>query len=187
MDNWKFHEYALGEFKVFALQMLVLLVGYIVMEIEERLPAERFDGNCQAPRAESVFESEYIRMTEMFLCQGLDRSGNPRKPMDFGKSTDWEKIQVCAYVRTSGLSSLSAHWYFENGIEFTGRGVLEQVSDNGYVAFSLEEAVACSDNSVFHNYLADEIKLGYIPVGQYHVDIYQGIDKIGSLTFSIDD
>lgn len=105
--------------------------------------------------------------------------------METGKSTDWEKINICVYVTTRDPSSLSARWVYERQMEFAGRGVFKQVSQDGYLVFSLEEAVACSDASVFQNYLADEIELGYIPAGHYLVEILQDGKIIDTLSFYV--
>jgi hypothetical protein len=156
------------------------------MGINALLPEDGFNGVCQKPSLENKISTGYLSTSEIFLCPGLKNSGNPRKPMETGKSTKWWEINVCLHVYSSERSSLSAHWFYEGGLEFAGTGVFKQVYLDEYVAFSLEEAISCSDYSFFRNYLAQEMKLGYIPLGRYYVEIRQGEKILDTLVFYVD-
>jgi hypothetical protein len=177
----------LGSLKVFLLRIGAVLAVILGGLIFNNFPADSFDGQCRFDGSGIRLESQDLRISEIMLCEGLNKGGKPYRSMDVGKAEEWEEIHICAQVRTSSPTTLTAHWYYGNGIEFAGRGVIEEADRGGYIAFSLEEAVMCSDRSVFQNYLADELAAGYLPAGQYRVEIYQGNLLMQSFAFLVED
>jgi hypothetical protein len=107
--------------------------------------------------------------------------------MEVGKPEDWREIHVCVYAQTSEPTALTAYWFYENSLVFAGLGISEPIDQSGYVAFSLEEAMMCSDEANFHNYLADDVETRDLPSGKYYVRIYQGEDWIDTFYFEIED
>jgi hypothetical protein len=163
---------------LFALGALMFLGFILFLLILEEV--------TQVDFIERVYISKDVEVTEMFLCEGLDHNGIPINPMETVNSTQWEKIHLCAYVTTSEPSTLFASWLYQSDFPFAGRGFGVDISVDGYIDFSLKEAVAESQSLEFPNYLAEEIEEGYIPTGKYNVDIYQSRIKIGSFSFIVE-
>jgi hypothetical protein len=176
--------------KLIAISLLVVMLGFVYSRsLGDDMVGDSQLGECPVPMVQNVYSSSDVRVTEIFLCEGLDEAGQPRNLLEVGKSNEWETINLCVFVTTTEPSSLSAYWIYEDKLEFTGWGVYEHAYNEEYVAFSLAEAVACTMNAsdlAFPNYLADEMEAGYIPAGQYHVEIHQGRRIVDEFSFFVE-
>jgi hypothetical protein len=171
-----------NQLRYIIVSIIVLIVGLIF----GRAFGSHSPVDCKVPRVDSFYISKDLQVTETSLCAGLDEKGNPINLSNGVNSTEWKKIHVCAFVTTTAPSTLHVRWY-SDGTKFAGSNVFKHIFQNGYVAFSLEESISCIGEWVSKpNFLEDELEAGYIPGGQYRVDIYESRIMVGSLAFYVE-
>lgn len=125
---------------------------------------------------------EIATIGDAYICKGPDENGNPTKPVDKFKRTDWEQIYLCVYVIPKKQATLDGYWIFNKDGRSFANGPLVRIKESQYLYFSLSSALEEGNKAYYFN---QELKTRDFPPGEYSVLLRQVRTPVLTIDFEL--